>query len=160
MTDYFTSFFSLFFSVENQLITMFLSAFLSATVLPGNSEIIFTTLATQTRLTDSNLFSSQILWLLGVATVGNSLGSSITYAMGLLIPKPLDLKHKTAQWALRLCEKYGVFALLLSSLPIIGDLLCGIAGWLRFNLWQSLIFICLGKFIRYLILLFAISPWF
>lgn len=160
MTDYFTSFFSLFFSVENQLITMFLSAFLSATVLPGNSEIIFTTLATQTRLTDSNLFSSQILWLLGVATLGNSLGSSITYAMGLLIPKPLDLKHKTAQWALRLCEKYGVFALLLSSLPIIGDLLCGIAGWLRFNLWQSLIFICLGKFIRYLILLFAISPWF
>lgn len=160
MTDYFTSFFSLFFSVENQLITMFLSAFLSATVLPGNSEIIFTTLATQTRLTDSNLFSSQILWLLGVATVGNSLGSSITYAMGLLIPKPLDLKHKTAQWALRLCEKYGVFALLLSSLPMIGDLLCGIAGWLRFNLWQSLIFICLGKFIRYLILLFAISPWF
>ena len=160
MTDYFTSFFSLFFSAENQLITMFLSAFLSATVLPGNSEIIFTTLATQTRLTDSNLFSSQILWLLGVATVGNSLGSSITYAMGLLIPKPLDLKHKTAQWALRLCEKYGVFALLLSSLPIIGDLLCGIAGWLRFNLWQSLIFICLGKFIRYLILLFAISPWF
>ena len=160
MTDYFTSFFSLFFSVENQLITMFLSAFLSATVLPGNSEIIFTTLATQTRLTDSSLFSSQILWLIGVATVGNSLGSSITYAMGLLIPKPLDLKHKTAQWALRLCEKYGVFALLLSSLPIIGDLLCGIAGWLRFNLWQSLIFICLGKFIRYLILLFAISPWF
>ncbi|MBD4918324.1 DedA family protein, partial [Xanthomonas citri pv. citri] len=78
----------------------------------------FTTLATQTRLTDSSLFSSQILWLIGVATVGNSLGSSITYAMGLLIPKPLDLKHKTAQWALRLCEKYGAFALLLSSLQI------------------------------------------
>ncbi|CUU52361.1 YqaA family protein [Actinobacillus pleuropneumoniae] len=160
MTDYITSLLSLFFSEENQLFTMFLSAFLSATVLPGNSEIIFTTLATQISLTNSDLFSAQMLWLLSVATLGNSLGSSVTYAMGLLIPKPLDLKNKSARWALALCEKYGVFALLLSSLPIIGDLLCGIAGWLRFNLWQSLIFICLGKFIRYLILLFAISAWF
>lgn len=160
MTDYITSLLSLFFSEENQLFTMFLSAFLSATVLPGNSEIIFTTLATQISLTNSDLFSAQMLWLLSVATLGNSLGSSVTYAMGLLIPKPLDLKNKSARWALALCEKYGVFALLLSSLPIIGDLLCGIAGWLRFNLWQSLIFIYLGKFIRYLILLFAISAWF
>ncbi|MCO4167350.1 YqaA family protein [Actinobacillus suis] len=159
MIDYFTSLLSFFFSEENQLISMFLSAFLSATVLPGNSELIFTALASKNLLAEQTIFSASMMWLALIATLGNSLGSIVTYAMGLLIPKPVNLQHRSARLALSLCEKYGVFALLLTSLPVIGDVLCGIAGWLRFNIWQAVLFITLGKLARYLLLLFTLYPF-
>ena len=47
MTDYLLAFFGFFSSNENQWLFLFLSAFLSATVLPGNSEIVFSALATK-----------------------------------------------------------------------------------------------------------------
>lgn len=159
MIDDFTALFSLFFSEENQLISMFFSAFLSATVLPGNSELIFSTLVSKNLLVSQTIFSINILWLVSIATLGNSLGSIVTYAMGLLIPKPVNLQNRTTRWALYLCEKYGVFALILASLPIIGDVLCGIAGWLRLNIWQVLIFITLGKLARYVLLLLMLYPF-
>ncbi len=84
MTEYLTSFFSLFFSEQNQLFTMFLSGFLSATLLPGNSEIIFTTLASQHLITYGSLSSFSLFNLLLVATLGNSLGSITTYAIGAI----------------------------------------------------------------------------
>ncbi|HDL4409339.1 TPA: DedA family protein, partial [Mannheimia haemolytica] len=55
--------------------------------------------------------------------------------------------------ALAKSEKYGVLVLLFSWLPIVGDIFCGIAGWLRFSLWQSILFIVIGKLLRYLFLL-------
>ncbi|WGE51018.1 DedA family protein [Actinobacillus equuli subsp. haemolyticus] len=159
MIDYFSSVFNFFFSEENQLISMFLSAFLSATVLPGNSELIFSALASKNLLAEQTIFSTSMLWLVLIATLGNSLGSIITYAMGLLIPKPVNLQNRSARLALSLCEKYGVFALLLTSLPVIGDVLCGMAGWLRLNIWQTVFFITLGKLVRYLLLLFMLYPF-
>ncbi|WGE83770.1 YqaA family protein [Actinobacillus equuli] len=159
MIDYFSSVFSFFFSEENQLISMFLSAFLSATVLPGNSELIFSALASKNLLAEQTIFSTSMLWLVLIATLGNSLGSIVTYAMGLLIPKPVNLQNRSARLALSLCEKYGVFALLLTSLPVIGDVLCGMAGWLRLNIWQTVFFITLGKLVRYLLLLFMLYPF-
>ncbi|MDD0823960.1 DedA family protein [Mannheimia sp. AT1] len=153
MTEQLTSFFSLFFSAENQLITMFFSGLLSSTILPGNSEVIFTTIASQHIIADSSFYSSSLMALLLIATVGNSLGSLITYAMGLLVPKPTQAKNRYTRWALAKSEKYGVIVLLFSWLPIVGDIFCGIAGWLRFSLWQSVILIVIGKLLRYLFLL-------
>ncbi|QLB20388.1 hypothetical protein A6B43_01925 [Vespertiliibacter pulmonis] len=155
MLDYFTSFFSLFFSAENQLWIMFLSAFLSATILPGNSEIIFSTLLTQHLLIGQNNLT---LTLFIIATVGNSLGSLTTYLMARLIPKPLN-ESTTVRWALQQSEKYGGWLLLLSWLPVIGDILCGVAGWLRLNFWQSVLFITLGKAIRYGLLWWGIATF-
>ncbi|SQE30798.1 Inner membrane protein yqaA [Mannheimia haemolytica] len=88
-----------------------------------------------------------------VATLGNSLGSITTYAIGLLLPRPQNTTNRYSQWALAKSEKYGVLVLLFSWLPIVGDIFCGIAGWLRFSLWQSILFIVIGKLLRYLFLL-------
>lgn len=156
--DTIISFFSLLFSAQNQYIVMFFSAFLSATVLPGNSEIIFSTLIYQAIFAQKEFISTTVFNLLIVATIGNSLGSMITYGMGFLVPKPIDTQNRYMKWALEKSEKYGVFVLLLSSLPIVGDILCAMAGWLRFNVWHSLFFITLGKLIRYLILLATMYP--
>lgn len=160
MTDYLTSFLSLFLQEENQLLTMFASGLLSSTLLPGNSEIVFSTLVSQQFLTGSTMFSPLIMKLLVVATAGNSLGSFITYLMGRLVPKPISPSNRYAKWALDQSEKYGVWALLLSWLPIVGDLFCGIAGWLRFKPYQSLICILLGKFARYIFLVAMLYPTF
>ena len=48
--------------------------------------------------------------------------------------------------------------LLLSWLPIVGDLLCGLAGWLRLPILQSTICILIGKFARYIVLLVGVYP--
>lgn len=157
MTSYLTSFFSLFFSEQNQLITMFISGLLSSTLLPGNSEIIFTTLASQ-HIVTNEIPTSSLTALVIVATLGNSLGSLITYAMGLLLPRPKKADNRYTKWALEKSKKYGVLVLLFSWLPIVGDIFCGIAGWLRFNLWQSVMLIVIGKLLRYLFLLATLYP--
>nr|WP_314740003.1 VTT domain-containing protein [uncultured Haemophilus sp.] len=158
MTDYLTSFLSLFFSTENQFITMFISSLISASILPGNSEIIFTTIASQTILLERTFYSSSLAWLILVATIGNTLGSLITFGMGKLVEKPKALTNKYAEWILNKLNRYGALMLLLSWLPIVGDLICGIAGWLRFPFIKSLIYIFIGKFVRYLLLLGTIYP--
>lgn len=155
MTDYFTSFLGLFFSDQNQLILMFFSAFLSATILPGNSEIIFSTLITQNVLINS---TNLPLALFICATLGNSLGSLTTYLMARLVPIPNTHSPKV-EWVFTQSQKYGVWTLLLSWLPVFGDILCAVAGWLRLNMWQSLLFITLGKACRYGLLWWGIATF-
>lgn len=159
ITEYLLSFFSLFFSAENQLVTMFVSGFLSSTLLPGNSEVIFSTLVGQQILLDKTLWSPSLVMLILVATFSNALGSFVTYLMGKLVPKPIDPKNRYATWALAKSEKYGAIILLLSWLPLVGDLLCGIAGWLKFPVKQTLFYLIVGKFLRYLLLLFSVYPF-
>ena len=156
MTDYLLAFFGFFSSNENQWLFLFLSAFLSATVLPGNSEIVFSALATKSIYAHESFWHAELWLLVLVATVGNSLGSIVTYAMGMLAPKPINSQKKLVKWALEKSEKYGVYVLLLSWLPFVGDILCAIAGWLRFPAVASVIFITIGKFCRYLILLVSL----
>lgn len=158
ITDYLTSFFSFFASSEYQLLTMFISGVISSSLLPGNSEVVFTTLAAQAIVLERTYYSSTLVWLIIVATIGNTLGSLITFAMGKLIAEPKSLTNKYAKWAIDKLNRYGVLMLLLSWLPIVGDLLCGIAGWLRLPFTQSVICIFIGKFARYLLLLGTIYP--
>lgn len=148
MSDYLTSFLGLFLSTENQLLLMFFSGLLSSTVLPGNSEIVFSGIASSLILA-GDLPATFWLWL--VATLGNSLGSLTTYTMALLVPPPTisDKSTKATEWSLNFAQKYGGYSLLLSWLPIVGDILCGVAGWLRLPVLPSLLFITLGKATRY-----------
>ncbi|MDG6409042.1 DedA family protein [Glaesserella parasuis] len=153
MSDYLTALLGIFLSEENQLLIMFVSSFLSATILPGNSEVIFTTYTTQALLQKNTVYG-----LFVVATLGNSLGSMTTYFIAQFFPQPkfYDQQHKSIKLALKLSQKYGIWILLFSWFPIVGDIFCGIAGWLRFNLWKSILLITLGKGIRYALLLWSV----
>lgn len=143
---------------EYSLLFMFLSAFMSATVLPGNSEILFVSLSASMQLSAQNYISTPILTLLCSAIAGNSLGSFTTYWMGRWFPKTdfSQSPHKKVQWVLAKIEKYGAQALLLSWLPIVGDLFCAVAGWLRLNWRLSFVYIVLGKTLRYIFLLYIV----
>lgn len=136
---------------------MFASAFLSATVLPGNSEIIFIVLAIP-KLALGTWLSTDIFLLLFMATLGNGLGSLTTYGIGRWLPQFRPKNHRTL-WVMRQLQRYGSLTLLLSWLPIVGDLFCALAGWLRLNFIVSCFFIFLGKLVRYVALLFLSVPF-
>ena len=117
------------------LATLFISSFLAATLLPGGSEVVLlAVLATE---------SASRGTAIGVATVGNTLGALTSYAIGRVLPRSIDSR------ALSRLQKYGTPVLLLSWLPLVGDALCVAAGWLRSNIWSCIVFIAVGKFLRY-----------
>jgi len=125
--------------------TLFLSAFVSSTLLPGGAEALLAYQITEAPM--------RWLYLVAIATLGNTLGSYLTFGMGRLLARfyPLHVlkkpSHKRAQIWL---ERAGPWALLFAWLPIIGDPICLVAGWLRVNLLSSAICIFLGKFARFL----------
>ena len=141
---------------QHALWLMFASAFLSATVLPGNSESVFLALAVP-KVTFGSLLSADVFSLVFIATLGNGLGSLTTYALGRWLPK-FDGKNNRTLWVIKKLERYGAFALLLSWLPIVGDLFCAVAGWLRLNFVASCVAIFLGKLLRYVALLLLSAP--
>jgi len=111
------------------------SSFLSATLLPGNSELVFVALLRHSPELEGSALT--------VATLGNTLGGLSSYLVGRLFPKPHE--GRPLAWLAR----YGPPVLLLSWVPVIGDGLCVASGWLRQNLAAAAVFIAAGKFARY-----------
>ena len=122
------------------LVSLFSSAFFAATILPGGSEFVLVLLDL------SSYRSFWTLWL--VATLGNTLGGLVSYFMGRIIPES-KTTQPSLQTGIARVQRYGSPILLLSWVPIIGDVLCVAAGWLRINLRNTVIFIGLGKAARY-----------
>ena len=139
-------------SEELSLWALFVSSFISSTILPGGSEVLLGLLLSQ-QLYDP-------VQLLIVASFGNTLGGLTSWLLGWLIAKRYPAKRlvkKEHQRALQRVRKWGVAALLLSWLPIIGDPLCVAAGWLRLNFVWSVLFIALGKTLRYSVIVFLLA---
>jgi membrane protein YqaA with SNARE-associated domain len=89
-----------------------------------------------------------------VATLGNTLGGAVTWWMGLASHKVVD-QYQHSQHHLRALDwlqRLGPKACLLAWLPIVGDPLCAVAGWLKLPFWPCLIYMAIGKFARYLAL--------
>jgi len=83
-----------------------------------------------------------------VATLGNTIGGAISYGMGFGAKNVLA-KERESRWFGWL-QRFGPKTLLLAWLPVIGDPLCTLAGWLKMPFWPSLIYMAIGKFLRYL----------
>ena len=134
---------TLSFTSDFSLWGLFISSFLAATLLPGGSEAaLFAVLKAY----------PETLWIaLTVATIGNTLGGMLTFAMGWLLPPTRQLKH------VKKLRHYGTPALLLAWVPLIGDALCLAAGWLRLSWWQAALFMAAGKFARYWVIAIMIS---
>jgi membrane protein YqaA with SNARE-associated domain len=82
----------------------------------------------------------------------------INWWLGLLARNTYEsLKGETNSRAQAWLEQKGPPMLLLSWLPAIGDPLCLVAGWLRFNWLQSLIFMAIGKLLRYITLTWLLT---
>ena len=126
------------------LSTVFVLAFASATLLPLGSEPAVFGLVKL----NPHLFWPAIL----VATAGNTLGGMSSWWLGRAAHGAMDRwRRSPTHWrALRWLERLGPKACLLAFLPIIGDPLCAVAGWLRLPALPCAGWMALGKFLRYL----------
>ena len=143
---------------EYGLSTVFVVSFISATLLPlGSEPVVFGLIK----------LSPQLFWpTILVATAGNTLGGAVSWATGLAGHAVADkYRHnKTHLRALDWLGRIGPKACLLSWLPGVGDPLCAVAGWLKLPFWPCVIYMAIGKFLRYVtmtaLLLGAFgTPW-
>ena len=97
--------------------------------------------------------------LIVVASIGNTLGGLSSWIIGWWVNRrwPENTLREKHQRALNRLQRFGSPALLLSWLPVIGDPLCFIAGWLRINFLVATIFIAVGKTCRYLVLVYLVA---
>lgn len=156
MPSWLTSLFAILALPEYGLSTLFVAAFVSATLLPVGSEPALYGLL---RL-NPDLFWSAIF----VATVGNTLGGALDWWMGYEAHAVVDkYRHSRSHAkALEWLERLGPKACLLAWLPIVGDPLCAVAGWLKLPFWPCLAYMAIGKFARYVVMtvaLLKIVPW-
>lgn len=131
---------------QHGLSSLFLVSFLSATLLPMGSEpMVFGLIKL-----NPDLFWSAI----AMATIGNTLGGAVTWWMGLASHQMVERHQHSAHHlrALEWLEKLGPKACLLAWLPVAGDPLCAVAGWLKLPFWPCVIYMAIGKFARYLTL--------
>ncbi len=137
------------------LSTVFVVAFISATLLPMGSEPAVFGLV---KLNES-LFWPAVL----VATLGNTLGGMVSWWMGAGAHRAVDrlrpdregvsrAEHRALQWL----RRFGPKACLLSWLPVVGDPMCAVAGWLRLPLWPCTLYMAIGKFLRYTLMTAAL----
>ena len=128
---------------EYGLATVFVVAFLSATLLPlGSEPAVFGLIKL-----NPELFWPAIL----VATAGNTLGGMVSWWMGLGAHRLVDhYRHSATHLrALRWLERLGPRACFLAFLPVVGDPLCAVAGWLRMPLLPCTAYMAAGKLLRY-----------
>jgi membrane protein YqaA with SNARE-associated domain len=120
---------------------LFITAFASATILPLPSEGAL--------IAFERAFPHQIPLAVLVATLGNTLGGLTTYLIGRFSGQFIQKKGQFAPQVLDALQRFGPASLLLSWLPIMGDILCGVAGWLKLSWWQCAVWMALGKGVRY-----------
>jgi membrane protein YqaA with SNARE-associated domain len=135
---------------EYGLSTLFVIAFVSATLLPMGSEpALFGLLKL-----NPDLFWPAIL----VATAGNTLGGAVSWWMGLASNQLVE-KYRSSSTHIRALDwlqRIGPRACLLSWLPIIGDPLCAVAGWLKLPFWPCFGYMAIGKLARYITMTVAL----
>jgi membrane protein YqaA with SNARE-associated domain len=126
---------------------LFTSCFLSATIIPVASEIGLVVIISQGY--DPTL---SVL----VATLGNSLGGLTNYLLGMLgnpewLKKTKLSEEKISRYS-NYVNKYGSLLALISWVPIIGDPLLIVLGFLRVRFLPVLFLMVIGKLARYIVI--------
>ena len=131
--------------------TLFISALISSTLFPGGSEAVLLVQLKE---------GGDPMAIVIIATVGNVIGSLITYAMGRLGNEAIHKRWlcmdeaKVARAEIWF-TKYGTPSLLLAWLPVVGDPLCLVAGLLRSHVGLFLVLVTIGKAARYAFIAWA-----
>ncbi|MCH8567317.1 MAG: VTT domain-containing protein [Balneolales bacterium] len=128
-------------------IALFLTAFAAATILPFSSEaaVIASILAGMDPW-------AVLLW----ASAGNCLACLLNYGMGWFFSGKMSEKLRSSKWgrkSLLWFHKYGMWSMLLSWAPLIGDPLTIVAGLFRLKLLPFLAIVWFLRIARYVIII-------
>lgn len=132
---------------------MFVAAFIAGSVFPFSSEAVMAGL---------QLAGVPPLPLFVSGTVGNVAGSMFNYGVGRLgrmewIERYLHVKREKVERARRFMEGRGAWMGTLCFLPVLGSVIAVTLGYMRANPLISLVSITVGKVLRYLVLIYAVS---
>ena len=132
---------------------LFMSAFAASTILPMSSEVVLGALA---------VAGTTDVWVLfGVATAGNTLGAVANWALGRYAAtwriRLTSLDEANFERACRWFNRWGIWCLLFSWLPVIGDPLTLVAGVLRTAFIPFVLLVLVGKAARYLFVLLVVT---
>ncbi len=124
---------------------LFLASFLASTLVPFGSEGILVFLVYE---------KLNIPTLVLVASAGNYLGACTSYYIGLkgrgLVERYLRIDSRDIEKAEKYFSRYGMYILLFTWLPFIGDAFTVAGGLLRLRFWIFSVLVFTGKFLRYL----------
>lgn len=132
---------------------MGLAAFLAGNFFPFSSEVVMVGL--QTAGLDP--------WRLVIyGTVGNVAGGMFNYGVGRLgklewIERYLHVRREKLIQARRFMRGHGALMGFFSFIPILGSAITIVLGLTRANLPLSLFSITLGKFLRYVLLIYGVG---
>ena len=129
---------------------------MAATFFPVSSEVYLANI-----IHEYNLIFIPVV----VATIGNVLGGILTFYMGWkggeIALKNVSEKNKKRYYrANQILKKYGSYSMILAWTPIIGDVIVLLGGVLKLNIASSILWMTIGKFLRYLIFAMTITEIF
>ena len=95
-------------------------------------------------------------------TVGNVLGSVFNYGVGYMgridwIEKYLHVRKEKLERTRRFLAGRGAWMGILAFLPILGSVVTIVLGLMRANMTITFISITIGKFLRYLLLVYGVG---
>ncbi|PSM16656.1 YqaA family protein [Nitratireductor sp. StC3] len=127
------------------LASLFAVAFVAATILPAQSEAA---------LVGLQLAGYPLGLTIAVASVGNTLGAVVNWALGRGVSRYRDrrwfpVSPKALARASNWYRRWGRWSLLLSWAPIGGDALTVAAGVLREPFWSFVLLVAVAKTGRY-----------
>ncbi len=130
---------------------MFVSSVLAGSVLPFSSEAVMIAL-----LALGVNSWELIIW----GTIGNVLGSVINYGIGRLgreewFEKYLHVKPESMDKARRFVKGRGAYMGFFAFIPLLGSAITILLGLMRANAPLTFLSIFLGKFIRYVLLVYG-----
>lgn len=132
---------------------MLVTAFVAGSFFPFSSEAVMTGL----------LAAGLDPWgLIVYGTVGNVLGGMFNYFVGRMgrlewIEKYLHVRQKDMERAQRFMAGHGAWMGFFAFVPVLGSAITIVLGLMRANIPISLCSITLGKFLRYVILIYGAS---
>ncbi|MBS5526568.1 MAG: DedA family protein [Prevotella sp.] len=141
------------FLTEYGYIGMLASAFLAGSFLPFSSEAVMLGL----------LATGLDPWgLILYGTAGNVLGGLFNYGVGRMgrldwIEKYLHVKKKDLDKAQRFMAGHGAWMGFFAFLPVLGSAITILLGLMRANIVISTTSMAIGKFLRYVLLVYGAS---
>ena len=127
---------------------LFVWAFAAATILPLSSEV-----ALVMEVLRRGDWRVPVL----VATLGNVLGAGTTYALARFAVTRAPAPSPRVARASALLARYGAPVLLLSWVPVIGDVIVALAGLSRMPLLPFMLWTTVGKAARYVAVAVAVT---
>lgn len=141
------------FFIDWGYIGLFLSALLAGSILPFSSEVVLTVLVQM---------GADPVGCLISASVGNTLGGLLCYWLGYLgnmewIERWLKIDKEKMVKVEGFVRKRGAWIGLFGVLPWVGEVIIVLLGLMRSNIYITTVMMFIGKFVRYLLLIYAIE---